>query len=272
MQDTRIGLIAGKGNLPIRLINKWREMGITPVVVRLKGITPPEPYSSEICGEFSIGQAGHILNFFQRNNVQSIVMAGALSRPNLWTLKTDRLGLTIISKIIGRRVGDDTLLKTIRKAIESYGMNIMGAHEFMPEILAPVGVIGEITPDAKIIDIAEKGFKAAQDWGRADKGQSIIINTENEILYEGRSGTNALIKSSASMPSQKILVKTSKPQQDLALDMPTIGPETVEQCARVGISGIVVEAGKTIILDMDKVVALCDQYKIFLMGMNDGRT
>lgn len=262
----KIGLIAGQGSLPALLVRKWRSLGFTPVIVGLDGITSPELLTGEISHVFSIGQAGHILDFLNQQAVTQVVMVGALKRPNFWTLRTDRVGFQIVLKLLFRRMGDDSLLKTIRREIECRGLNVVGAHEFLPEILCPAGVLGAIEPTPDEGKLIADGFSKAKAYGATDKGQSIVMAADGRIAYETETGTNALIRSCSGW-KDAVLVKVSKPQQDLALDMPTIGIKTVEMVHQSGFRGIVVEVGKTIIVDKQQVIEACNKVGIFLMGV-----
>lgn len=265
----KIGLIAGQGQLPHMLLARWKHLGLTPVVVGLDGITPSDTLVGHISRIFSIGQAGHILDFLKSEGVTQLVMAGALSRPNFWTLKTDMVGLRIIFKFLFRKVGDDTLLRTLRAEVESRGITVVGVHHYLPELLCPVGVLGSVSPDETDKAVIVSGLKAAKLHGAEDRGQSVVVGADCEVLgYEEVSGTNALI-ASCSGRQGAVLVKVSKPQQDLALDMPTIGPSTIEAVHHAGFKGIAIEAHKTIVLDQERVISLSNQYGLFLVGIGE---
>ena len=266
--DTKIGLIAGQGLIPDALASRWESQGITPVIVGLQGITDSSLFKNRLYAEFSVGQAGHILNFFKSQGVTKLVMVGALTRPNFWTLRTDLTGLKIVARVLLRRVGDDSLLRLVRREIETFGIQVVGIHEYMPEMLCPAGVLTQTLPSTDDLQTIAMGFTAAKQHGADDKGQSIVVNTSGVCGFETRAGTNALIESCVGQ-SGAILVKVSKPQQDLALDMPTIGVSTVRNILKAGFKGIAVEAGKTIIVDQESVVRLCDEHGIFLIGIEN---
>lgn len=264
----KIGLIAGQGRLPEILIQRWEAQGFSPVIVGLQGITPPEILSGRVSANFSIGQAGHILDFFKSQGVARMVMVGGLKRPNFWTLRTDVVGLGIVLKLLCRKIGDDTLLRIIRSEIEKRGISVSGAHEFLPELLCPAGVLGSVAPTESDREIILSGLRAAKAHGAEDKGQSVIVNADGVIGFEDTAGTNALIKSCAGN-QDAILVKVSKPQQDMALDMPTIGLGTIENIYHAGLKGIAVESGKTIVLDRDDVIRKCNEYGLFMVGIGE---
>jgi len=236
--------------------------------VALNNITPLEITKNRLSGQFSIGQAGHILNFFKSHGIEKLVMVGGLKRPNFWTLRTDFVGLSIIIKLLLRRMGDDSLLKFIRNEIKSFGIDVVGIHEFMPDLLCPLGVLGNIQPSESDLKTIADGFISAKSHGAKDKGQSIIINAQGVCGVEDVNGTNALIKSCATFKGT-ILVKVAKPQQDLAFDMPTIGVSTIELAYKSGLKGIGVEANKTMIVNRDLVIQKCNDYGLFIMGLKE---
>jgi DUF1009 family protein len=261
-----IGLIAGQGSIPEALASRWEAQGLIPVIVGLKGITDPTIFKNRIAAEFSIGQAGHILNFFKSHGVTKLVMVGALKRPNFWTLRTDFFGMGIVAKLLFRQMGDDGLLRFIRREIEKFGIHVVGAHDYMPEMLCPIGALTKTSPATDDLKTIAMGFIAAKQHGADDKGQSIVVNASGVCGFETTEGTNALIESCAGQTGA-ILVKVSKPQQDLAFDMPTIGLSTAQNIFKAGFKGIAVEAGKTIIVDREMVVRLCDEHDLFLIGL-----
>lgn len=264
--DKTIGLIAGQGAIPEALVARWQEQGFTPVIVCLKDIADPSVFKNQIVAELKIGQVGAILNFFKSHGVTKLVMVGAMTRPNFWTIIPDMGGISILFKLLIRKRGDDSLLRFIRQEIERYGINVVGAHDYLPELLCPKGVLTKTPPSAEDLKTIAIGFTAAKQHGAEDKGQSIVVNASGVIATEGKEGTNALISACAGQ-TDAILVKVSKPQQDMALDMPTIGIHTAQNTLKSGFKGIAVESGKTIIIDQDEVVRFCNEHGLFLMGL-----
>ncbi|HNQ92686.1 MAG TPA: UDP-2,3-diacylglucosamine diphosphatase LpxI [Alphaproteobacteria bacterium] len=252
----KIGIIAGNGDLPDQLAAAIAADGDHPVIVRL--------------GEdFSVGQAGSIINFFKAQNVGTLVMVGGLARPNWLNLKTDLKGLAIVLKVMFRCLGDDALLKVIRGELEREGFEILGVHHFMPDLLCPEGVLGKVVPNESQIEAIREGYKAAKDHGQADRGQSVIVCDGKVLAFEEKSGTNELIRSVAGAHGQKILVKVSKPQQDRDFDLPTIGPATVDAAVASGFHGIAVEALSTLVPNRDDVIRACDVAGLFFVGMGE---
>lgn len=263
-----IGLIAGGGAIPALLVTAWLARGLNPVVVSLDDSQTQtlSAISGCIVVPCSVGQAGKMVATFHRHNVRDIVMIGTIRRPNFWTLRTDALGLKIILQIVFKHMGDNRLLTFIRKQLESHGFVIHAAQEYLPDILCPEGNLSREFPSAEESQAIARAVQAAMDHGRADKGQAAVMCDGNAVGFEDEKGTNALIAHHATIKGRKILVKMAKPQQDMALDAPTIGLHTIENLHQAGFAGIVIEAGRTIVVDRDDVIGLCDLYGIFLVG------
>ncbi|MBE2191608.1 MAG: UDP-2,3-diacylglucosamine diphosphatase LpxI [Alphaproteobacteria bacterium] len=253
----KVGIIAGSGDLPLRLKKSLDIAGLPPVIGRL-GV------------DFSVGQAGKIISYFKSQHVTDLVLVGGLGRPNWLTLRTDWRGFCIVSKLIFKILGDDALLKIIRRELEYDGFRVRGIHEFMPELLCPKGQLGGVVPNTNLREAVKRGYLAAKAHGAADLGQSVVVNAEtgDVIGVEGRAGTDALMLSVRNLSVPKILVKVAKPQQDMALDMPTIGLKTIEIAHDCRFVGIACESGVTLVPDLPDMILCCNAYGLFLWGVS----
>jgi hypothetical protein len=214
-------------------------------------------------------KAGPILTFLKKYEIDKAVMIGAVKRPSFWQLKPDFTAIKIILKnLIKIFGGDDSALRIIKTEIlKRSGARLIGLHEVWPEICAPLDLSIGKPLSAQEKKLVKKGWLAAKKHGEEDKGQSICIFPSGTILKESKKGTDALIISAKEQGG--FLIKTSKPQQDLTLDMPTIGPRTIETLAQHGFKAAVIEAGRTIIHDREQVFSLCTKHEITLMALTD---
>ena len=212
-----------------------------------------------------------MISWLKENDVHDVVMTGALKRPEWSKLKVDPRGMKILAKILLKKsMGDDALLRTLRRELESDGFTLHGIQDFVPGLLAPGGCLGKIAPQSEDWETIRLGYNAAKELGRQDKGQSVIVQQDTVLGLEGNEGTKSLMQKASLIKSQgrgPILVKVCKPQQDRALDMPTIGTHTVETAHEGGFAGIVVEADQTLIVDLENVIRLCDLNGIFIYGL-----
>ena len=262
----KIGLIAGNGVIPQLLVTKWLQTGYVPIAATLDS---SQNMPHVITHDFSMGQVGGIISFFCQHGVRKLVIVGHLKRPNFFKLHLDAYGLKTLAKIIWRvmGMGDDSLLKFVRHELESAGFEIHPVQEYLPELLCPVGILGVLTPDENDNLSIDTGIVIAKEHGQQDKGQSIVMSEGRVVAKEDEKGTSALIKS-VFAPGRKILVKVSKPQQDMALDAPTIGVTTIELLRQNGFAGLVVEAGRTLVVDLPAVITACNEGGLFFVGRN----
>ena len=268
----KIGLIAGQGRLPEMLLSNWERAGIAPYIVALEGITDPDLFMAREHIVLPIGCAGGMIEYLKNSGVKDIVLAGSLKKPEWSQIRADQRGMKIILKVALRALGDDALLRVVKEELESDGFILHGVQEYIPDLLAPVGLFSETSPLQEDWDGIRLGFQTAKEWGRKDKGQSVVVQQGIVLECEGSDGTKALMEQSGKIKKEgrgPILVKVLKPAQDTALDMPTIGVKTIETAHEQGFVGIVIEAGCTLVLDREEVIARANHHKIFLLGLNE---
>ena len=257
----KLGIIAGGGSLPAKLVETCKQQGIDYVVIGLgnnvESITPDF--------QARIGAGIKILSCLKQNNVTDIVIIGAVKRPTLFNIWPDWPTFKFFLKAFINSLGDSGLLDGARKELEERGFKLHGVQEFLPEILMPEGVVGTHAPfDKYLLDI-QTGLKASQDLGAQDIGQAVIVKDDKVVGYEDKKGTSALIRKHGCEGA--ILVKTCKPQQDKDLDLPTIGPETARLCASKRMAGIVGHAGHTLLVEREKTVRIADANDLFVLGV-----
>jgi DUF1009 family protein len=265
------GLIAGRGRLPELLLARWKSQGITPVVIGLEGITDPELLKNHVHLMARVGSVGKIFSFLKAHGVRDLVLLGGMTRPAWLTLRPDLRGFLTACKLLACWTkGDSSLLSALRREIEAAGFHVRGVHEYLPELLAAQGPLTRTVPSEDDRETIRIGIAAAKRHGLADLGQSVVVQQGKVIDTEGVDGTDALIVRAGmkrGLGRGPILVKLCKPQQDRALDMPTIGPQTVKAAVKAGFIGIVVEAGATLVAERDEVIRLCDEAGVFLEGV-----
>lgn len=267
-----LGLIAGGGDLPRLIQQDCIEKNIPLFIAAIDGTDANEIPHHQL-QVFSVSKAGAIIDFFKVNNVKKLIICGALKRPNFKNLLPDAKGLAFISKVILKSLGDDALLKTIRQELESEGFEIIAAQDLLPTLLAPHGSLAIQTPDEFQKKSIILGWRAAKHHGEKDLGQSVIVQNENIIGLENEKGTDALIKQAALISHAEghkpILIKRAKPMQDMALDAPTIGLRTIQNLIEHNYAGLVIEAHKTLMLNQEQIIDLCNKNGLFLEVLTD---
>ncbi len=268
----KLGIIAGAGALPHLLIEYCQKINRPFFVLALKNQAQPDSFSADVPVQWvRLGGVGAIMRAIKTQHITEAVMVGSVRRPSLREIFPDWAGLQVAFRIGLNQKGDDGLLRGIIQEFEKLGVCVRGVHEFLPELLAPVGALTKKQPDVFDIEDISRGCYVAKLLGLADAGQSVIIQRGLVLTLEGIEGTQKMVERSKALRRKGkggVLVKTVKPQQEHRVDMPTIGVSTVEAVAAAGLKGIAVEAGKVIILDANAVAQKADQLNIFVVGVS----
>ncbi len=264
-----LGIIAGGGELPVKLIEACRGQNIKFCVVALENQTDKETIENTEHFWARLGATTFILNKLKSLGVNELVMVGGIKRPSLFEMRPDFRTVKLIFKLGKKWFGDNNLLSAISDELEKDGFKISGVDKFIDNLLAPAGLITKHAPSDIDLKHIETGIKLSQELGVKDIGQAIVIEDGVELASEDINGTDDLIKRCIDLKSKdknQILVKTCKPQQSLKVDLPTIGINTVNNVINAGFKGIVIQAGKTIMLDKNEIIKEADKAGIFILG------
>ncbi len=261
-----LGIIAGNGLLPISLVDTFIKQGGQCYIAALEGEANPILYKNFNHRFFKIGMVGSIIEYFREYAVRDLVIAGGINRPNLRSIKVDLVGSQLIARILKQKfLGDDKVLSIIINFLEEKGFKIISSYQILN---ANNNIITKRTPsESDLIDI-ELGVKLLDNIGDIDVGQSIIVEGGYIIGIEAAEGTDNLIKRCANLRKNiagAVLVKMMKKGQDNRVDLPTIGPETINNLANYGYNGLAIEKDKVIIIDPEGTRALADKYGLFII-------
>ncbi len=274
-QHGRIAVLAGSGSLPEIAANAIKAAGYAPLVIMIEGEAGDElrKYEHRI---FPVTDISDCLRFMKDQNVTAVVMAGGVSsRPNLIDIKWSLdllLGIPRIANALAK--GDDGILRTVIGIVESRGIKVIGVHEIVSDIVVEQGAITRRKPGKSDWNDIGPAIAASRLLGTIDVGQAAVSVGGRVVALEGAEGTAAMLSRVADMrkngriSSTKpgVLVKCLKPGQEMRVDMPAIGEDTVLQVKNAGLSGIVLEAGSTLVLDYRQTVAKADELKLFIFG------
>ncbi len=276
MKETqkKLGIIAGGGCIPLLLINHCRKTGRPYFVLAIEGNADRAVFDAGVPHQWiRIGQAGSGFKFFRDEKVEEVVMIGTIHRPSLADLMPDFRTTAFFAKIGLKALGDDGILRALVKEIESENMKVVAVQDVIPELLAPENVLTKTKPDRQAgADIA-RGVEVAVALGKLDVGQSVVVQQGLVLGVEGIEGTDCLLLRCGDYQRKGaggVLVKLRKPQQDMRLDLPTIGVKTIENAHKSGLRGIAVHAGNTLIVDQPAVIKKANEYKMFVIGINPG--
>lgn len=272
----KLGLIAGGGGLPLEIAQHCERSGRPLFVVRIKGFAGDDlaPYAG---AEVGLAELGKCIKALKRAGCEAVCLAGIVKRPDFLTLIPDARGLAVLPAAIGAaRRGDDALLRLLVREFEKDGFAIEGAHEVMQDLSLPTGVLGRVAPTLENAADADRALAVARVIGIEDIGQAAVVCSGLVLAVEAQEGTDAMLARVAGLPDhlrggpaapRGVLAKAPKPQQELRIDLPTIGAATIEAVARAGLAGIVGEAGRLLVLDRHAVVERADELGIFILGV-----
>lgn len=267
----KLGIVAGSGSLPRALIHECQKTGRPFCVVALKGHANPDLMPADIPVKWvRLGAVGTGFAEMKKQGATQIVLIGGVRRPSLKELCPDLRGLKFFAKIGLKALGDDGLLRAVIGEIEKEGFKVVGIDDIMPSLLAPSGVLGKYEPTKADETDITRGIDVAKLLGQADVGQAVIVQQGLVLSVEGIEGTAQLISRTASLKREGkggVLVKVSKPNQERRVDLPTIGPKTVQAIHDAGFCGIAVESGSVLIAEYNKTIELANKLGIFVVGV-----
>ncbi|HZH27056.1 MAG TPA: UDP-2,3-diacylglucosamine diphosphatase LpxI [Azospirillaceae bacterium] len=270
----KLGLIAGGGALPRRLAEICRSNGREVFIVALHGQTDAATVEGFPHLWASMGQVGAIINWLHGNGVRDLVFFGPVRRPSLSDLKPDWRAAKILASIGFRALGDDGIMRTLARILEDEErFRVVGAHQLWADLLLAPGVPTAVRPDAQAEADIARGLEVARALGAVDVGQSVVVQQGLVLGVEAIEGTDALVRRCGGLRRGGpggVLVKLVKPQQDHRLDLPTIGPDTVEEAAAAGLRGIAARAGGTLVVDFAGLIEAADRHGLFIVGLEIG--
>ena len=267
---SKLGIIAGQGELPARIVASCRETGRDFFVVAIEGQADPDLVAGTPHIWLRLGAADTAFAKLREAAVKEIVLAGAVRRPSLGALRPDLRAARVLAKLAQSALGDDSLLSVVVREFEEAGFRVVGPDEILGSALAVPGLYGKVAPDAQARADIETGVRAARALGALDIGQAVVVQQGVVLGVEAIEGTDALIARCGTLRREGpggVLVKLKKPGQERRVDLPTIGTRTVAGAAAAGLRGIAVEAGGSLILDAAAVAAKADEAGLFVLGL-----
>jgi DUF1009 family protein len=212
-----------------------------------------------------VGQLGRLLKFFRGQNIHHAIMAGQIAPKNLFDLRPDLKALMLLGKLKERNA--ESVFAAIGDELGKIDVDLLSATTFLEDSLAQPGLIAGPKVSTRQEHDVELGWNAAKEIARLDIGQTIIIKNGTIVAVEALEGTNEAVKRGGTLAREgAAMVKVSKPNQDMRFDVPVIGVETVRVAAESGVRVIAVEAGKTLLLERDAVIALANSSKISVVA------
>ena len=263
-----IGLIAGGGRFPILFAESARRAGHRVVAAAHVNQTDPSlERLVEACTWVKLGQFGRVVEVLRAGGATQVVMLGSIAKARFFRdAWLDGLGAQLLARIAVR--SDDTLLRAIASALEERGLPVIDPTPYLQDRLAPEGVLGKHHPSDEEWADARYGLELARAIGRLDLGQTVVVKGRVGLAVEALEGTDGCIRRGGELAKDgAVVVKAVKPHQDRRFDLPAVGPDTVDVMREARCRVLAVEAGATLVMDLDEMVRRADQAKVVVVGI-----
>lgn len=265
-----LGIVAGRGLLAEKLIHLCKEDKRPFVVLALRDQADPQLVEGLPHTWVEIGAVEKALSYFRQNEVKDLVFVGAIQRPSLKSLSMDKTAAKWIAKIGLKAFGDDGLLSGILSLLEDEGFSILRVQDLLKGLQVKPGVLGAHQPTDEDHDNIRRGVMALKTMAPLDMGQALIVEEGVILSVEGAEGTDGLIQRTKTLQKTNhggVLVKLTKTNQSHRVDLPTIGPDTIQNVAEAGLAGIAIEAHSGLVLDGEAVIEQANTLGIFLISI-----
>ena len=260
-----IGLFFGDTEFPKKILLEIIQKKHKYIIIDLskKKFFRKNPHSKS----FGIGQFGKILKFLSVNKCKEVLVAGKINKPKFSSLKVDFKGLYYLPRIIkAAKIGDAAILKTIIKILIKEKIKVINSNTYNPELTLLKGCYTKLKPNVRDLVSIKKGIKSLRMINPDNHVQGLVVRGSIIIAKEKIYGTKKMLQSiKKKKNSQGILIKFPKKNQDLRIDLPTIGFDTLKDCKKFGIKGIVLKSKQNIFIDKNKSIKFANNNKIFII-------
>jgi DUF1009 family protein len=267
----KLGIISGMGELPVAIAADARSKGYHVIAV---GLEPLADKALESCVDemrwINVGKLGDIIEYLKKSGVEEVIMAGKVPKSLLYKSKItpDLRAIKLLFTLKDR--SDDSILLAIAKELKKDGMKLLNTTDFSSLLLTPEGVLTENGPSEEEWKDIAFGWGIAKEMGRLDIGQTVVIKNQAVMAIEAIEGTDEAIKRGGKLAgSGAVVVKVSKPQQDMRFDVPVVGLDTLRSMVEVKCRVLAIEAEKSILLQREKLVREANETGIAVVGFRD---
>ena len=260
-----IGLIFGETNFPIQILKRIKRKHLKYLIVDLtkRRKFKKDRYSHTV----SIGQLGKIIKIFKENKCRKVLFAGKVKKPNFSKLRLDFKGIYYIPRIIrSSKLGDAAILKEIIKILKQEKIRTISSLTFNPELTLKKGSYTKTKPNKEDEADIKKATSTLNRLGEYNFSQGVVVRNRKVVAIERRGGTQKMLRKckSKKFKNRGVLVKFPKKKQDLRIDLPTAGLETLTQCKSAGLKGIVLKSRRNVFLEQKKCISFANKNKMFI--------
>lgn len=264
-----LGIIAGSGSYPLLLARAARSAGVSRVcAAAFEGETDPALAAlADDLAWMRVGQLGRLMAYFKTQGIQRAIMAGQIAPKNLFDLRPDFKTLLLLGRLQERNA--ESLFGAVADELAKAGVTLLPATTYLEHLLAPSGHIAGPALGKRQGADAAYAMRIAKQVSALDIGQAVVVRHGTVLAVEAFEGTDAAIRRGGALAGKggAVLAKVSKPRQDLRFDVPVIGPRTLETAAEAKVAVIAVEAGQTLLLERETLLALAAAKGISVIGL-----
>lgn len=270
----KLGLIAGNGALPKAIAEEAHAKGYEIIAV---GLEPLAEKSLSLAVDeikwINVGKLGKIISFLKKSGIQETVMAGKVPKSLLYKSKIspDLRAIKLLFSLKDK--SDDSILLAFAKELKDEGITLLNTTDFTSSLLTPEGVLTKKGPTENEWKDIAFGWRMAKEIGRLDIGQTVVIKNQAVMAIEAIEGTDEAIKRGGALAvNGAVVIKVSKPQQDMRFDVPVVGIDTLKSMLEVKARVLAVESGKSIIIGKEKLIKEAEEAGITIVGVSDTET
>jgi DUF1009 family protein len=267
-----LGIIAGNGEFPLILARSARQLGIGRIVAAaFDGETKPEIDGAVDEAEWiKLGQLNKLIEVFTSRGVKRAVMAGGITPSNLFkNLRLDLRMTTVALRLKERNA--ETIFGAIASEMAKDGVELIDPRPFLGDSVPKPGVLTRHQPGKEQQEDIEFGLRIAKAVSALDIGQTVVVKKGTVLAVEGFEGTDECIRRGGALAGEKggaVVVKVSKPNHDFRFDIPCVGENTIQSCQAGQISVMAIEAGRSLLLDKDKLLTAADEAGVCLVAVH----
>ncbi len=271
MEQKAVGIIAGKGCFPKLVAVEARRLGYRMAICALKGEADSALEGlADAWTWVKLGEMGKLVRFFKEERIPGLIMAGKVEKIRLFqeNIQPDFEMIKILMKT--RDFKDDSLLLGVAKYLEEQGLPLLDSTVFLKDRLPGEGLAGRKKPSREIMEDLQFGFQMAKAIAGLDIGQTVVVKKKAVLAVEAIEGTDQAIRRASGLGIGKIVVvKVSKPNQDMRFDVPAVGLGTLEALMAADAEAFGFEAGKTLFMDQEEFIEKADQHGIAVLGIRE---
>ena len=262
------GLIAGNGRFPFLVLEGARSQGIEMAVIAIKEEAAPElEAQTKRLHWVSLGELSKTIDLLHKEGVTQAVMAGQVKHTKIFSAIRPDWKLAKLLFALPRK-NTDALIGAVAKILEDEGIRLVDSTLFLRPLVPEAGVLTQRAPSEQEAADIEYGLGVARQIAGMDIGQTVVISDKACVAVEAMEGTDETIARAARLANGKklVVVKVSKPKQDMRFDVPVVGLPTIQQMRACGATALAVDAGRTVFFDREKLIELANQVGIAIQA------